>query len=119
MRIGVQSRACQLQGSNGLRAIHCREIEQELFQCFPSFQVIEQVLYGRTRPAEHGDTALNPWVFLYDLIFHCRLHNAGTVKSNDTAIRNRHENTLSPMDASFKLASAHQHSIRRSSGSVK
>ena len=80
LRAGVQSRACHLQGSNGLRAIHCREIEQELFQWFPSFQVVEQVLYGRTRPAEHGDTALNPWVFLYDLIVHCRLLNAGTEK---------------------------------------
>ena len=80
LRTGVQSRACHLQGSNGLRAIHCREIEQELFQWFPSFQVVEQVLYGRTRPAEHGDTALNPWVFLYDLIVHCRLLNAGTEK---------------------------------------
>ena len=68
MRIGVQSRACHLQGSNGLRAIHCREIEQELFQCFPSFQVIEQVLYGRPRADEHGDTALNPGVFVDDLI---------------------------------------------------
>ena len=76
MRIGVQSRACQLQGSNGLRAIHRREIEQELFQCFPSLQVIEQVLYGCPRPAEHGDTALDPSVFLNDLIFHHHLLNA-------------------------------------------
>ena len=44
---------------------------------FPSFQVIEQVLYGRTRPHEHGDTALNPWVFLYDLIFHCYVRQCG------------------------------------------
>ena len=101
MRIDVQCRACHLQGSNGLRAIHCREIEQELFQCFPSFQVIEQVLYGRTRPHEHGDTALNPWVFLYDLIFHCYVRQCGCGRGNNTAIRNKHENILSPIHASF------------------
>ena len=91
MRIGAQSRPRHLQGSNSLCTLHRREIEQELIQCFPSFQVIEEVLYGRSRPDEHGDATLNPWILLYDLFCH-----------NDTTIRNGHANTLMPIPASLK-----------------